>query len=47
MNKSSLVSFSLPSFHENFSEETGITDEALSKLFNEQLKLFSTSWAKD
>lgn len=44
-NKNTLNSFSLPSFHTNFSEEKGITDDALLNLFDEQLKLFNTSWA--
>ena len=43
MNKNSLISFSLPSFHENFSEEQGIVDEGLSKEFHNQLKIFSES----
>ena len=40
MNKNSLTHFSLPSFHKNFSEETGITDEALHEEFKKQLELF-------
>jgi NAD(P)H-dependent FMN reductase len=43
MNKSSLFSFSLPSFHNNFSEAEGIVDEALSNELTEKLTLFSAS----
>ncbi len=44
MNTNSLSSFSLPSFHKNFSEEQGILDEGLSKEFHNQLEMFSESW---
>jgi NAD(P)H-dependent FMN reductase len=40
MNSNTVVSFSLPSFMQNFSEG-GITDETLSKEFNENLETFS------
>lgn len=43
MNSSSITSFSLPSFHKNFSEEKGILDETLGKEFHSQLKLFPAS----
>jgi chromate reductase, NAD(P)H dehydrogenase (quinone) len=35
-----VASFSLPSFHTNFSKEDGITDDELSKIFKDQLNLF-------
>lgn len=41
MNKNTVVSFSLPSFNQNFSEENGITEESLAAAFNEQLKMFT------
>ncbi|MFK7772378.1 MAG: NADPH-dependent FMN reductase [Saprospiraceae bacterium] len=41
MNKNKITHFSLPSFFQNFSEETGITDEELLKSFSEQLNLFT------
>jgi len=41
MNKSSLISFSLPLFSKNFSETEGILDETLSIEFQNQLKEFS------
>ena len=44
MNSNSLISFSLPSFHKNFSEEQGIIDETLSDEFHKQLNQFSASW---
>ncbi len=44
MNSSNLTSFSLPSFHKNFSEDHGILDETLSDEFYKQLNQFSTSW---
>lgn len=40
MNKNTILSFSLPSFNNNFSEEEGITDKTLLHLFNKQLALF-------
>lgn len=39
MNQNTIVSFSLPSFHTNFSEEEGIIDADLSKNFREKLDL--------
>jgi NAD(P)H-dependent FMN reductase len=38
-----VASFSLPSFKENFSMEEGILDEALKKVFEEELKTFEES----
>lgn len=46
-NNNSIISFSLPTFHKNFSEEVGIMDEVLSNQFQEQLHLFSTSISMD
>ena len=40
MNQNTILQFSLPSFFENFSEETGITDEELRSDFEEQLAAF-------
>jgi NAD(P)H-dependent FMN reductase len=40
MNSSPIVHFSLPFFQKNFSEESGIQDEDLKVLFNEQLEAF-------
>ena len=40
MNKHTIVSFSLPSFYQNFSEDTGITNDSLLAVFNQQLGLF-------
>lgn len=42
-NKKTVVSFSLPSFHDNFSETTGIKNEELNKTFKTQLEIFSNS----
>lgn len=43
--KNTVVSFSLPSFHKNFSEETGITDESLLAEFREKVNVFKeVSW---
>ncbi len=48
MNKNTITSFSLPSFNQNFSDETGITDETLLETFNQQLKTFTeTLWIAD
>lgn len=41
MNQNTIVHFSLPSFNQNFSEENGITDDALLKAFQEQLETFN------
>ena len=35
-----VANFSLPSFKENFSEDKGIVNEALSEGFREQLSVF-------
>ena len=43
LNKNAIVSFSLPSFKSNFSENEGITDKTLLHLFNKQLALFELS----
>ena len=40
MNKGSIASFSLPSFRENFSQETGIRDPHLKQDFQTQLQKF-------
>ncbi len=40
MNQNTIVHFSLPSFKENFSEQTGITDKELYTAFRQQLHLF-------
>jgi NAD(P)H-dependent FMN reductase len=40
MTKNKVNSFSLPSFNQNFSEEKGITDEALAAAFQEELEDF-------
>ena len=40
MNKAEQFSFSLPSFHQNFSDEQGILEPELRKDFNENLKKF-------
>lgn len=42
MNPEKVVSFSLPVFHENFTDDKGISDAALSAEFEEQLKKFET-----
>ena len=43
INKNTIVSFSLPSFSQNFSEDQGITDTELEKSFNLQLNSFSSA----
>ena len=43
MNKNTIAHFSLPSFNQNFNEETGIQDEELKNGFNEQLKTFTAA----
>lgn len=43
MNQNTIVSFSLPFFGQNFSEEEGIIDESLSSAFNQQLNVFENS----
>ncbi|MGI9543883.1 MAG: NADPH-dependent FMN reductase [Cyclobacteriaceae bacterium] len=43
MNPSTQVSFSLPSFHKNFSREEGIVDEELRNAFETQLKQFEAA----
>lgn len=43
MNSNTVVSFSLPSFYENFDEENGITDISLSDSFRLQLALFESA----
>ncbi|MBX2870697.1 MAG: NAD(P)H-dependent oxidoreductase [Saprospiraceae bacterium] len=40
MTKGSIQSFSLPSFHQNFSKENGITDELLQSNFTTKLQSF-------
>lgn len=40
MNKNTISNFSLPSFGQNFSEESGITNDELLNSFNEQLNIF-------
>ncbi len=40
MNQNTIVHFSLPSFNDHFSGESGITAEDLKKAFGEQLQLF-------
>jgi chromate reductase, NAD(P)H dehydrogenase (quinone) len=40
-HKAALVSFSLPSFHQNFNPEKGIKDLSLKEEFEQQLKEFS------
>ena len=40
MNQNTIVSFSLPSFHENFKEAEGIVEESLKTVFDKQLKVF-------
>lgn len=40
MNRNTIVHFSLPLFHQNFSEEEGIKNEELAAAFNEQLTAF-------
>ena len=40
----SVTTFSLPSFHKNFSEETGILDEELAQEFTKQLDEFLSVW---
>lgn len=39
-NKASIVEFSLPSFNQNFNEESGIQDEDLNSQFLNQLQIF-------
>jgi len=46
MNKNTIASFSLPFFGNNFSEENGITEDDLFKLFKEQLKIFTLALGK-
>jgi len=43
MNQNVVASFSLPSFGQNFHEETGITYEELHQEFSKQLTLFVNS----
>ncbi len=43
MNQSTIASFSLPSFQQNFSAEKGITDTALQAAFKEQLVIFEAA----
>lgn len=40
MGKGAITSFSLPFFNKNFSEEEGILDEELAKVFREKLEKF-------
>ena len=40
MNPNTIVHFSLPNFHQNFSEEKGISDEELLQAFNKVLGEF-------
>ncbi|KAA3620986.1 MAG: NADPH-dependent oxidoreductase [Bacteroidetes bacterium] len=43
INQNTLVHFSLPSFHGNFSEESGILHEELYEAFQKQLKVFEAA----
>lgn len=43
MNNNTIVNFSLPSFHQNFSEEDGIKEAALAQAFSEQLQAFEAT----
>jgi len=43
MNPNTQISFSLPSFHKNFSKENGILDEEIRKAFEVQLKRFEAA----
>ena len=43
MNQNEIVSFSLPSFHQHFSEADGITDERLKSNFEKQLIIFKNA----
>lgn len=43
MTEGKVVHFSLPSFGQNFSEENGISDEALKSSFEEQLNAFKNA----
>ncbi len=47
MNKNTINSFSLPSFHSNFSDDEGISNTELLNSFREQLELFNTSWREN
>jgi len=40
MNKNTIISFSLPSFNQNFSESLGIVNKDLQQAFDEALKKF-------
>lgn len=40
MNQNEIISFSLPSFNQHFSEDNGITDENLKSNFDKQLTKF-------
>lgn len=42
-HKGTIVHFSLPSFHQNFSDENGITDNDLTQDFKKQLQIFQNS----
>lgn len=46
-NKNIVLSFSLPSFNQNFTEEGGILDDELSVEFHSQLKLFGEAVVND
>jgi len=43
MNKNTILSFSLPSFNQNFSEQEGITDAELAAVFHKQLHAFEAA----
>ena len=43
MNPNTILSFSLPSFHENFSEENGVSEESLQTDYIAILKKFTDS----
>lgn len=43
MNNNTIISFSLPSFRNNFMKEKGIIDEGLRQAFEEQLQLFENA----
>ncbi len=42
-NSNTIASFSLPSFNENFSLDTGIKDQGLNDQFTAQLKIFKSA----
>ena len=44
MNSNTIVPFSLPSFNQNFSEETGISNDELSAAFQTELQVFEAAF---